>query len=210
MPFTDVLKTRLGAWNRSVARAVARPVGQVAGQGAMAYGKDMLRAGVGTGAFLAGSAYRAAQMGVGVAYGGARLGMGAGKMFAASLEKNTYAVPKFAQGMMKRQTVTLPGQMKGWAQNALVGAAVVGAVGAGTYDYARQNHWTLTQALSTGATEIERPHFLGATGSLTIASSSSRRRRAAIPTPEPSEPMLNWHNATHMAHLADDVLPLFF
>lgn len=68
----------------------------------------------------------------------------------------------------------------------LQNATAIGALAVGAGQGARQatgGGWNLNQSISTGMVEVERPHFLGATGSLTIA--SSRRRRA------PQEPPMN-------------------
>jgi hypothetical protein len=56
------------------------------------------------------------------------------------------------------------------------GSMAAGIAG-GVFDYQKTRGWNLTQALSTGAIEVEKPSFLGATGSLTIATHRMRYGR---------------------------------
>jgi hypothetical protein len=60
------------------------------------------------------------------------------------------------------------------AKATIPALALGGGAVAGGYDAMSRNRWNLNQALSTGAVEVEREDFLGATGSLTIASSKNR------------------------------------
>lgn len=70
--------------------------------------------------------------------------------------------------------VAAPALSRGGQRAVVAGAVGVGAA-AGALDGIRNGGWNVNQAISTGMLEVERPHFLGATGSLTIA--SSRRRK---------------------------------
>jgi hypothetical protein len=65
--------------------------------------------------------------------------------------------------------------------NTLTAGAMGAAVGLGANDYFQRRRWNLDQALSTGMVEVERDDFLGATGSLTIASHRNRHGSGTSP-----------------------------
>jgi hypothetical protein len=119
---------------------------------------------MGAAAVSFGAAAGVAAMGVGYAANRAASTIGGGKVFEGTthnvLGRNIPGIPKFSLGMQ-------------WGLG-------VGALGAGAAQGAYQagGEWDVNHAISTGMMEVERPHFLGATGSLTIASSRRGRGRA--------------------------------
>lgn len=133
------------------------------------YGLGM-RAGF-TGAAMAGQTVRAAGMvGGAAAYGAYRaagmglkvLGMGRSPI---RLEKATIPFTNYQVGIPQLTT----------SAKLMLGAASVPlAVGMGVNDYVQRNRWNLSHAQATGQVEVEREDFLGATGSLTLASYNNR------------------------------------
>jgi hypothetical protein len=89
-----------------------------------------------------------------------------------------------------------------------VGFGSLGAgIAGGVYDYQKSRGWNLSQALSTGAIEVEKPGFLGATGSLTLATHRMRHGRQKPHAQEQTGGMnlsrlatMHGDDALHMLH----------
>lgn len=113
----------------------------------------------------------AATMAMGAAYVGARAADTVAAVGGRNLRYEKLNIP------YTNKAVNVPHRFSRAFQEAMVGGAGIYGMGAGAIDYARKNQWNLNQAISTGAIEVEREDFLGATGSLTIASYKNRNGR---------------------------------
>lgn len=136
---------------------------------------------------------------IGLGYGGYRVAAGALGMMTGGRPFATKSM-----SVMGRN-VNVPTAFSRRFQNSIVGVALGGAVVMGAVDEHRNRRWNLTQALATGSVEVEQPHFLGATGSLVLA--SHRRRRGMMPTGQ-GDPGSDYaqYMATQVGAHADDMM----
>lgn len=87
-----------------------------------------------------------------------------------------------------------------------VGAGIIGGIN----DASKQKGWNVTEALSSGALEVERDNFMGATGSLTLSMYKNRRarptlqdiRQGTIQEAAMHMDRTEMVHALHMAHMA--------
>jgi hypothetical protein len=145
---------------------------------------------------MAGNAARAGAMtAMGVGYGATRAaGMGL-KMLGGGLRWNQAKLP------FTSRTLPIP-ELNFRAKAALAIGATAYGVGAGAYDVWNKKRWNLSYALATGQVEAEREDFLGATGSLTLASYQNGRGGGALSMMGGGRQMVR-HALTHHS---DDLL----
>ena len=181
----------------SLARGLFKPAVKGAGMAAMAGfygGGTLLKAGAMTALALGGAT---AMIGLAAGYTGLRTAEGAIAGFRGAQNVAAGALRSekfFGQGLGIKHEFDLAGRgfqfkkmdipfsqrqfsypaLSDPAKAAIPALALGGAAAAGGYDASIKNRWNLNQALSTGAIEVEREDFLGATGSLTIASYKNR------------------------------------
>ena len=118
----------------------------------------------------------AAAVSFGAAAGVAAVGAGYALNRAANMLGGGHAFERTTHEVGGLHIPGIPKATRGLERSLGLGALMLGAA-----QGARQaagGAWDVNHAISTGMMEVERPHFLGATGSLTIASS---RRRSAGP-----------------------------
>lgn len=179
----------LGAVAGSIGRGFSRAARSSVGPAARFAGK----AAIGGGAALLGLGAAAVTTAVGLGYG------------AASLYRTSLNAPTFrANGLFEPPYLQRGGRMLTWQKHGkipftnknlyspmasarfsdMVGSVgLMGGIAGGVSDYqntpGRRGTWTVTQALNTGALEVERDNFMGATGSLTLAMYKQRYGRPA-------------------------------
>jgi hypothetical protein len=152
---------------------------------------------------------------------GATLGVGAVGLAAIADRAAQRAMGdnKFVEwtkhGQIPRTNMQLQTPMVGRRASNLIGmSALYGGMGAGVYDHQKSRGWSLSQSMANGTVEVEKPGFMGATGSLTLAMHRQRYGRSRQQqtqqgvTPE----QLMTHGtlsvaddairAVHMAHMA--------
>jgi len=145
----------------------------------------------------ANTAVAAGQAAVGLGYGGYRLAAGALGLMTGGQPFVTKRISVMGRNM------NVPTAFSRRFQNSLIGVALGGAGAMGAVDEHRKSRWNLTEALATGSVEVEQPHFLGATGSLVLASHRRRRGMTGAPAGNNDYAQLM---ATQVGAHADDVL----
>lgn len=151
--------------------SIFTPVAKVAGFVA----KEAIRTTAYTGAatLLAGGAAAVTVAGA-AAYVGMRSWDALGKR-GFGMNRHRVDVP-FTRG---RMGFNVPTNFNARTQMLIGGAPFAMGATAGAVNSMRTN-WDINQAVSTGAVEVERPQFMGATGSLTLSMYRHRNRRARM------------------------------
>lgn len=191
----------LGQWAESADEYLLRAAGRSVGRTALHIGRTsaLPLAKFGGKAVLGGAL---SVLGVGAAAVSTVAGLG---YMGASLYNKVLAPPTFqAKSMFSPPSMQRGGRLVAWHKHGKIpltntnfyspsvgarvgdivgGASVLGGMARGVSDAwnGPRKNWNVTQALNTGALEVERDNFLGATGSLTLA---MYRQRHGRPSPQ--------------------------